>query len=113
VLQVVEVDDEQLVIATVVHVVAHAPDDAVRDAIEQRNPVASGGPRAALELVDGVAGLLAEQLGEIAIVGRREVQREGARPPATTRESASSSSDAAAGDGHPAWRASRDRLPGS
>jgi len=80
VLQIVEVDDEQLMITTVVHVVTHSSDDAVREAIQQRNAVASGAPRAAIEFVDGVAGLLSEQLGEIAIVGLREVQREGARP---------------------------------
>src|SRR3954449_7030737 len=52
------------------------PDEPVRQAGDDRAPLRPLGPLAPLELVDLVAGLAAEQLGDLLAVGRDEVHAE-------------------------------------
>src|SRR3954453_9751522 len=59
-----------------VHPLEHAAGEAVGAAVEQRRPAGARAPGAALELVDLVAGLAAEQLDQVLRLRRHEVDRE-------------------------------------
>jgi hypothetical protein len=58
----------------------HAADEPVLACVEDRGALGSGVPLGFLELVDAVARLTAEQLGEFVIFLAEEVHREYARP---------------------------------
>src|SRR5215204_3158111 len=68
-------EQERVVIAGV-EALDHAADEAVRAGVEQRRAARPGAPRAALELVDLVARLAAEELGELRLLRGDEVDAE-------------------------------------
>src|SRR3954469_19116788 len=73
-------EDHRVVVARV-EAVDDAPDEPVRQARDDRHALGPIVPLAALELVDLVAGLAAEQLGDLLAVGRDEVHGEVRRAP--------------------------------
>jgi uncharacterized protein (DUF305 family) len=68
-------EQEQVMVAPV-GAPHHAPHEAVATALQQWDPAGSLAPLAACELVDLVAGLPAEQLGEVRGIGGHEVDAE-------------------------------------
>src|SRR3954452_6451734 len=68
-------EDHRVVVARV-DALDDPPDEPVREALDDRHALRALVPVAALELVDLVAGLRAEQLGDVLAVGGNEVHAE-------------------------------------